>query len=127
MARALKYLWASPTTALGLVVGLGGRHWNVVEGVIEIHGGAVTWVLRHAPFVGPGGASAMTLGHVVIGLNADVLRRTRRHERVHVRQVERWGPLFFPAYVLASGWVWWRGKHVYRDNPFEVEAYGEAP
>jgi hypothetical protein len=42
---------------------------------------------------------------------------------VHVRQYERWGPLFIPAYFAASGWAWWKGGHAYLDNPFEVEAY----
>jgi hypothetical protein len=46
---------------------------------------------------------------------------------VHVRQYERWGPLFVPAYVLCSAVIWSRGGDAYRDNPFEREAYGEAP
>ena len=70
-----------------------------------------------------GGASAMTLGHVVIGRSKDLLDFTRSHERVHVRQAERWGPLFIPAYLLMSAVVFLRGGRAYEDNPFEREAY----
>lgn len=64
----------------------------------------------------------MTLGHVVLGCNAQTLQITRRHERVHVAQCERWGPLFIPAYLFASLLALLRGRHPYRDNHFEREA-----
>lgn len=66
--------------------------------------------------------SAITLGHVVLGLDADVLARVRAHEQVHVRQYERWGALFLLAYPAASLYQWLRGRDAYRDNPFEREA-----
>jgi hypothetical protein len=69
----------------------------------------------------------MTLGHVVLGLNQKALADTRAHERVHVRQCERWGPLFLPAYGLASAVAWARGQDAYRENRFEREAYRAAP
>lgn len=69
----------------------------------------------------------MTLGHVVWGQDAKCLARSRDHEHVHVRQYERWGPLFIPAYLLASLIAWRRGLDPYMDNPFEVEAYRKAP
>jgi hypothetical protein len=65
----------------------------------------------------------MTLGHIVVGLNTQALELTRSHERIHVRQCERWGPFFIPAYVAASIVQWIRGRRGYRDNPFEREAY----
>jgi hypothetical protein len=65
----------------------------------------------------------MTLGHVVLGRNQQLLDFTRIHERVHVRQAERWGPLFIPAYLLLSVVVHFRGGRAYEDNPFEREAY----
>ena len=68
----------------------------------------------------------MTLGHVVLGRDRASLERSRGHERVHVRQCERWGPLFLPAYGMASLIVKLRGGDAYRDNPFEREAYGLA-
>jgi hypothetical protein len=68
----------------------------------------------------------MTLGHVVLGRDQTQLDQTRTHERVHVRQVERWGPLFIPAYLIASVVQWARGKRAYADNPFEREAFDRS-
>ena len=127
--RLLRYLWAAPTTAVGLIFVLlallsGGRA-QVVDGVIEAYGGLCRFVLRRCTLL-RGGASALTLGHVVLGRDRTCLELTRAHERVHVRQVERWGPLFLPAYAIASLAAWWRGGSAYRDNRFEREAYGDA-
>ncbi len=76
------------------------------DGVLEVSGGLVGGVLKLMPTSGtwrrPGGAAALTLGHVVFALDRYHAARTRVHERVHVRQYERWGPLFLPAYGLAS-------------------------
>ena len=68
-------------------------------------------------------ALAMTFGHIVFGQSISALDITRAHERVHVRQYERWGPLFLPAYFIASFYQFARKRDPYRDNPFEVEAY----
>ena len=46
---------------------------------------------------------------------------------VHVRQCERWGPLFIPAYLVASAVLWCRGRDFYEENPFEREAYAACP
>jgi hypothetical protein len=98
----------------------------LVHGVLEVHGGAAAFVLRHLVLL-RGGASAMTLGHVVLGRDRECLAWTRAHERVHVRQYERWGPLFLPAYALGSVLALARGRHYYRDNPFEREARSAEP
>jgi hypothetical protein len=91
---------------------------------VEAYGPRLQWALAHlVPLAG--GAAALTLGHVVIGRDAAALDDTRAHERVHVRQYERWGPLFVPVYFVASGWVAWRGGHPYLDNPFEREAWAK--
>jgi hypothetical protein len=126
--RAFAYAWALPTTAVGLLflpLALVSRSGGarVVDGVLELHGGAVSLFLRRCTLL-RGGASAMTLGHVVLGRDEQLLALTRDHERVHVRQCERWGPLFIPAYLLASLLVLLRGGRPYEDNPFEREAYG---
>lgn len=124
--RLVVYLWSLPTTAIGLCLGMpalvsGGRmQW--VDGVLEIHGGFVTYFLSEWTLL-EGGASAMTLGHVVLGRDRGCLDWSRAHERVHVRQCERWGPFFLPAYGIASIVVKLRGGDAYRDNPFEREAY----
>ena len=122
----MRYLWALPNTLLGLVLVpptllFGGRA-RIVEGVLEVHGPLLAALLRRVVPV-PGGAAAMTLGHVVIGRDQHVLDFTRDHERVHVRQCERWGPAFIPAYLLAGAWAWVRGRGAYRGNYFEREAY----
>lgn len=118
--RVAAYAWASPCTIAGVTIGLllGGR-FTRVDGVIEIQGPRIASVLRRlwVPAV------ALTFGHVVFGQDDVSLHSTRNHERVHVRQYERWGIAFVPAYL-----GWWivlslRGKDGYRDNPFEVEAY----
>lgn len=120
--RGLAVVWALPTTLIGLfllAVGLatGGRA-SRVRGVLEGHGGWLRWALSRLP-VGHGGAAAVTLGHVVLGLDPAALAATRTHERAHVAQCERWGPLFLPAYAIASLWALARGADAYRDNRFE--------
>jgi hypothetical protein len=124
MSRSLRYLWASPTTVVGLVLAFAllrrGRA-KLVDGVIEAHSPLLGLALdRLTPFAG--GAAAITLGHVVIGCNAQALEATRAHERVHVRQYEVWGPLFVPAYFAAGLYALLTGRHPYFDNRFEREA-----
>ena len=126
--RLCRYLWAAPTTAAGaavLIMGIRRARVRIVDGVIEAHGPVLAWALRHLTLV-PGGAAALTLGHIVIGRDRRALEMTRRHERVHVRQCERWGPLFVPAYLIASVWMLARGRDIYLDNPFEAEAFREG-
>ncbi|MBV9848225.1 MAG: hypothetical protein JO250_00920 [Armatimonadetes bacterium] len=125
LLRVLHYLWASPATALGLLFApaawMSGGRVRCVDGVVEIHGGLVQRFLAQGlPVIGS--ASAMTLGHAVIGQDQACLDDSRTHERVHVRQYERWGPLMIPAYLLASLWAYLRRRHPYWDNPFEREA-----
>lgn len=64
----------------------------------------------------------MTASHVVLGHTHDLLAMHRAHEHVHVREFERWGVLFFPAYLACSAYQWLRGRRLYWDNPFEREA-----
>jgi len=127
--RLVIYLWTLPTTCLGLVLLplalVSGAGCQVVAGVLEIHGGAAAWILRNCTPI-KGGARALTLGHVVFGVDRAALETTRAHERIHVRQAERWGPLFVPAYLLASFWIKLRGRDPYRENPFEREACERA-
>ena len=37
-------------------------------------------------------------------------------------QCQRWGPIFIPAYLLASLAAWLSGGHYYLDNAFERQA-----
>jgi hypothetical protein len=48
------------------------------------------------------------------------------HELEHVRQWQRFGPLFVPRYAWASWRAARAGGHWYRDNAFEVAARATA-
>ena len=127
LAKSCLIVWASPNTLIGLTIGslglLTGGRMQRGQGAIEFYGGAVTWLLRRLPV----NASAMTLGHTILGQSIEYLDYSRNHEMVHVRQYERWGILFLPAYGLSSLVLRWQGRDAYRDNPFEVQAYNEEP
>ncbi len=120
--RWLLYLWVFPTTLVGLLLGgvamLSGGAMQRRGGTLEFHGGWLGKILAATP----AGATAMTVGHVILGRHREGLDRCRAHERVHVRQAELWGPLFIPAYFAASLWSALRGGRLYEDNWFEVDA-----
>jgi hypothetical protein len=123
VAQLARWVWASPGTLIGLTIGLAGLltggSVQAVRGALEFHGGLVDWMLRKPAR----GSAAMTLGHVILGRSPELLESARDHEHVHVRQYERWGPFFLPAYGCCAAWLWLRGRHGYWDNPFEREAY----
>lgn len=121
----LGVVWTLPNTLIGLSIGLigmcFGSRMHVSDRAIEFYDGGIKWLIHRFP--NGQFTLAMTLGHVVIGQTKAALDLSRTHEMVHVRQYERWGPFFIPAYLLASVYVWTRGRRPYRDNPFEIEAY----
>lgn len=122
--RVAAYAWAGPNTLLGFAAGLVmlmfGAAVRRVQGTIEFSGGAIGRLLvtRARPFP----FQAVTLGHVILGTSAAALAGAREHEQVHVRQYERWGPFFLPAYFASSAWQLVTGRHVYHDNYFERQA-----
>jgi len=122
--QSARYLWTAPWTALGMTGALvavatgGSARWR--NGIIEASGGIFRWLL---PRIGPqGGIVAITIGHAVVATDRRSLDRTRDHERVHVRQFERWGPFFPALYGVASLLAILRGGDGYLDNHFEREA-----
>ncbi|HTW94410.1 MAG TPA: hypothetical protein VMD30_06445 [Tepidisphaeraceae bacterium] len=127
IARSLLYLWALPTTLASvpfLLTATFDGQIRSVDGVLEIHGRFTSFFLsRIVGLTLSGGAKAMTLGHVVLGLNQSALDQTRRHERVHVRQCEIFGPFFLPAYLLSSLLLLLMRRDPYRQNPFERQAF----
>ena len=127
-SRLLRYGWAAPYTVLGLALGfvavLCGGHWRTHRGVVEVFGGGMGRGISRLPPVL--GFSAMTLGHVILAVDRSALSQLRAHEHVHVRQYERWGPLFVPAYLLSSLVQLLRGRNPYRENHFERQAYAVA-
>jgi len=127
--RLFRYLWAVPYTLVGLLLGgvavLLGATLRRHHGVIEVYGGRAGAAIAQLPRAL--GFSAMTLGHVILAVDRSALAQLRRHEHVHVRQYERWGPLFLPAYLLSSVLQLLRGRNPYRENHFERQAYALAP
>lgn len=138
LLRALKVLWALPVSifalpllplALAWPLPLRFRaRWSINNGVLEIESPALSWFLR-APWFralsGGSGFAAATIGHVIIGRDGRCLAACRTHEHVHVRQCERWGPLFPFAYVIAGVVAACKARSLlayYWDNAFEVEA-----
>lgn len=121
----LRTFWASPNTLLGLLIGgvgmcFGGRA-RIRGRAIEFYAGGTKWFIQrlpHGQFI-----LAITLGHTILGQTDASLDISRNHETVHVKQYERWGPFFLPAYYLSSIYIWLSGRQFYRDNPFEREAY----
>ena len=119
-----KLFWALPCSLVGVLLALvplafGGRA-KVVAGALE-----VTYRQRLAscgklalrlPFRG------IVFGHVILVVTRSELQSIGPHERVHVQQYERWGPLFFFAYSASSFWQLLRGRSAYWDNHFEVQA-----
>jgi len=123
--RLLKILWALPNTLLGLcllpLILLSGGRVRLFLGCVEMV--ANGWIRRlfHRNEI-----LAVTLGHVIIGKSGPCLFSCRSHEHVHVRQCERWGPLFLPAYFYFALLMRVIGKDPYWDNPFELDAFENA-
>ena len=107
VSKGARYIWAFPNSLIGLAfvpfTALTRGGIEVVDGVLEVHSPFVAWVLQHCMPIS-GGATAITFGHVVLGRDRASLSQTRLHERVHVRQYERWGPLFLPIYLVSALW-----------------------
>lgn len=123
--RTLRYAWASPATLVGLLLGaialaLRGRVRRV-DGCLEFDGGRLRDAIARLP--GPCRFCAITLGHVIVGVDARSLDAVRAHEHVHVRQYERYGLLFFPLYLGSSLVQLAQRRDPYRDNRFEREAF----
>ena len=118
LLQIVRYAWAAPCTAVGLVPTLAallsGGSARIESGVIEVALSGAERVSR-IPF------GAITFGHVILGRNARMLKELRPHERMHVRQYERWGPFFFLAYPASSLYQLLRGRNPYWFNYFEVQ------
>ena len=125
MGSMVRYVWAFPATIVGIMVSViavgTGATKHCIDGALEVAGGSVKRLIGLLP--GPLRFTAITLGHVIVGIDHDALRRARFHEHVHVRQYERWGVLFFPLYLASSLVQLLRSRHPYFDNCFEREAH----
>ncbi|MAI31120.1 MAG: hypothetical protein CBE00_02055 [Planctomycetaceae bacterium TMED240] len=98
LIRLVAYLWTLSNTLLGIACGfILCEKFQIIDGVCEIHSPTIARIVRRFPVP----ASAIALGHVLLARDQKTLGRTRTVERVHVRQYERWGIMFVPAYLLA--------------------------
>jgi hypothetical protein len=119
-----RYAWAAPATLVGVCLSVAalaiGARPRIVDRCVEVAGGRIAGCIARLPrqcrF------SAITFGHVIIGVDHDALSAFRRHEQVHVRQYERWGALFFPLYIASSVTQLLLHRDPYNDNRFEREA-----
>jgi hypothetical protein len=121
-ALLLARLWAGPTTLLGIAAALASLSVPRRAGPILLcrsSRGFARWFLLRR------GYHAIAIGHLVL-MAEEASLDLLPHEMVHVRQSERWGPLFIPAYLAAMLVLRVRGRDPYHDNPFEVEARREA-
>ncbi len=66
--------------------------------------------------------AAITLGDQVLYVAGAMTQDRVYHELEHVSQARKWGPLFFPAYGVASLWALIRHGSLYRENTFERKA-----
>ena len=112
--RWLRVTWAAPWSLFGLLISVFFRRRVVTRGVVLAEGAGwprrLGWRYR-----------AITFGHVVLCVD-EADQELLDHELVHVRQYERWGPLFVPVYLIASAIARLRGGRAYADNRFEVAA-----
>ena len=116
MPTWLGFVWTSPNTLIGLVLGLCTfQRPRVADGAIIFDRAprGLTAVMLRAHRV------AMTVGFVILSARP-VTGRLLAHEQHHIRQYEAWGPLFIPVYlVLAIGYG-------YRRHPMEIRAQRAA-
>ncbi|HEX9343787.1 MAG TPA: hypothetical protein VF995_09260 [Actinomycetota bacterium] len=109
------YLWAAPNTLIGLLGAATTRTRPIPHrGVLLFEPTPGARPRGLARFLAWRGFEAITLGHAII-TNTPLDDHVLAHEFVHIRQHERWGPLFYPAYLLTS-------LAGYRRNPFERAA-----
>jgi hypothetical protein len=128
LIRFLLYAWAAPASAIGCCIAVFvlclGATWCIVDGIVEVGGGRLASLVRLLPRAIR--FEAITLGHIVLGLNHTVLENHRLHEHAHVRQYERWGMFFFPLYLGSSLAQLLRGRDPHCHNHFEQEAFMNA-
>jgi hypothetical protein len=108
----LGFIWTVPNTVLGLVLGA------FTFQLPRAHGGAfvfdrrprgLTRILRVM------NRTAMTVGFVIVAA-VPVEGTLLAHERHHIRQYSRWGPLFIPVYLMLAI------PYGYRRHPMERAA-----
>jgi hypothetical protein len=116
VVTALGFVWTLPNTILGVVAGLlTFQRPRVAHGLLLFDRGprGLTAFMRAID------REAMTLGFVVVSASP-VEGALLAHERQHVRQYRRLGPLFIPAYLALAA------MYGYRRHPMERAAEERA-
>lgn len=139
--RFLGYVWATPTTALMLLVWLLPMWAFMQVRPLRWKDGAWEWVVGRLSFLDAMYGStwaATTLGWCIMYTPNYVDNPvTAVHERRHVFQNWIFGPFFLPLYVIGYAVSFmrgfWRSQHgeqiepvgwwFYKWNPFELDAY----
>jgi len=97
--KALLAIWVFLGTAPGLILSQGDVIQEFKVGNAKIV--EVAYGSNADNFLKNLGKAAITLGHIVIVRQDRVTDARIRHEMVHVKQWERYGPFFYIAYPLA--------------------------
>ncbi len=125
LARLPCYLWAAPCSVAGLVIAcvavLLGAKAQVRNGTLQVIGGRLATGICRLPTRLK--IVAFTHGHVIYAVSRTAMDSYREHELVHVRQYERWGPLFPFLYIGSSLIQKLKGRDPYFANWFEREAH----
>ena len=112
MPTWLGFIWTSPNTLLGLLLGLlTFQVPRLAHGLVLFDRGprGLMALMRRAD------RGAMTIGFVVLS-SVPVEGHLLAHERHHVRQYCAWGPLFIPVYLVLAI------PYGYRRHPMERRA-----
>lgn len=109
----LAYVWASPITLVGSLIGASQKGTLVVTDGVAQWRGLSGWFANRLKAQG---STAITFGHSQLYLDATPSAQLQRHEMVHTRQAERFGLTFGPLY-------WWcQLAFGYGRNPLEKAA-----
>ncbi len=121
--RVIGWIWAIPTTLLGLLLAIVGH--TVFYKIRP--GGVFQFVAIDGPwgwFFRRFGMGAITIGACMISrLESKDDAIMIRHERQHTIQCFWLGPFFVPVYYLLCLWALALRRDPYRGNPLEIQAY----
>jgi hypothetical protein len=113
MPTWLGFIWTSPNTLLGVILGvLTFQKPRLGDGAL---------IFDRTPPRGLGALmlmfnrAAMTVGFVILS-GRPVTGRLLAHEKHHIRQYCAWGPFFIPVYFLLAI------PYGYRRHPMEIRA-----
>jgi hypothetical protein len=128
----LGFIWTLPNSIVGWIFLLILYVCKQVEDVEVCRGLVFVWDIDNNSWFYKKALRGQGWGGFAIGNNVVLMDRypiekygrSYMHEREHVLQAFKWGPLFYPIYILESIriFLFFRDLHSYYDNTFEVEA-----